>query len=67
MKHVNLRLPDDLHAQAVQAARADDRSLNSWLIALVRRTVEGGETVNRSEGGSPVPGPLRGSGPSPRP
>ncbi|WP_083926697.1 toxin-antitoxin system HicB family antitoxin [Nocardiopsis valliformis] len=67
MKHVNLRLPDDLHAQAVEAARADDRSLNSWLVVLVRRAVEGGETVDRPGGGPPVSDPLRGSGHSPRP
>jgi predicted HicB family RNase H-like nuclease len=36
MKHVNLRLPDDLHEQARATAEADDRSLNSWLIAAVR-------------------------------
>jgi predicted HicB family RNase H-like nuclease len=36
-KHVNLRLPDDVHAAAVAAADADDRSLNSWLIAVVRQ------------------------------
>lgn len=39
-KHVNLRLPDDLHELAVSAASDDDRSLNSWLISVVRRAVE---------------------------
>lgn len=39
-KHVNLRLPDDLHERAVAAAAADDRSLNSWLIVAVRRAIE---------------------------
>ncbi|MET9411103.1 YlcI/YnfO family protein [Streptomyces sp. NPDC002935] len=43
MKHVNLRLPDDLHEQAKTAAEADDRSLNSWLVSLVRRAVADGE------------------------
>ncbi|WP_155830411.1 YlcI/YnfO family protein [Glycomyces tenuis] len=37
MKHVNLRLPDDLHELAKRAAEADDRSLNSWIIATIRR------------------------------
>ena len=40
MKHVNLRLPDDVHELAVTAAAADDRSLNSWLVAVVRRATE---------------------------
>ncbi|MCT9108041.1 YlcI/YnfO family protein [Streptomyces mirabilis] len=67
MKHVNLRLPDDLHEQARAAAEADDRSLNSWLIAAVRRAVTPGKTPNRPEGDSATPAPLRGSGHSPRP
>jgi len=45
-KHVNLRLPDDVHEMAVAAAAADDRSLNSWLIAIVRRAT--GENQRRS-------------------
>jgi predicted HicB family RNase H-like nuclease len=43
-KHVNLRLPDDLHEQAVAAASTDDRSLNSWLISVVRRAIGPEET-----------------------
>ncbi|WP_190173785.1 Arc family DNA-binding protein [Streptomyces mirabilis] len=66
MKHVNLRLPDDLHEQARAAADADDRSLNSWLIA-VRRAVTSGNTPNRPEGDSATPAPLRGSGHSHQP
>ncbi|MCX4910032.1 Arc family DNA-binding protein [Streptomyces sp. NBC_00878] len=67
MKHVNLRLPDDLHEQARAAADADDRSLNSWLVAVVRRAVTLGKTPNRPEGDSATPAPLRGSGHSPQP
>ncbi|WP_406331539.1 Arc family DNA-binding protein [Streptomyces sp. NBC_00203] len=67
MKHVNLRLPDDLHEQARAAADADDRSLNSWLVTVVRRAVTLDETPNRPEGDSATPAPLRGSGHSPRP
>ncbi|MFE2319687.1 YlcI/YnfO family protein [Streptomyces sp. NPDC059441] len=67
MKQVNLRLPDDLHEQARAAAEADDRSLNSWLIAAVRRAVTSDKTPNRPEGDSTAPAPLRGSGHSPRP
>jgi predicted HicB family RNase H-like nuclease len=43
MKHVHLRLPDDLHEKAKAAAEADDRSLNSWLVSLVRRALADGE------------------------
>ncbi|EKX69198.1 hypothetical protein STRIP9103_05039 [Streptomyces ipomoeae 91-03] len=64
---MNLRLPDDLHEQAVAAAAADDRSLNSWLVSVVRHAVESGETPNRPGGDSASPAPLRGSGHSPRP
>jgi len=39
-KHVNLRLPDEVHEKAVAAASADDRSLNSWLVATVRRAID---------------------------
>ncbi|UXY29366.1 toxin-antitoxin system HicB family antitoxin [Streptomyces sp. HUAS TT20] len=39
MIKLNLRLPEDLYAQAKVAAAADDRSLNSWLVAVVRRAV----------------------------
>jgi hypothetical protein len=66
-KHVNLRLPDDLHELAVAAAAGDDRSLNSWLISVVRSAVESGETPNRPGGDSATSTPLRESGHSPRP
>jgi predicted HicB family RNase H-like nuclease len=49
MKHVNLGLPDDLHDQAKAAAEADDRSLNSWLVSLVRRDVTDGERRSGQE------------------
>ncbi|MFF2129944.1 Arc family DNA-binding protein [Streptomyces olivochromogenes] len=67
MKHVNLRLPDDLHEQARAAADADDRSLNSWLVTVVRRAVTPGTTLNRPDGDPATAAPLRGSGHSPRP
>jgi predicted HicB family RNase H-like nuclease len=35
MKHVNLRLPDDVHAKLVVLAKADHHSLNSMIIVLV--------------------------------
>jgi len=36
MKNINVRLPDDLHAQLVQAAQEDTRSLNGEIIHLLR-------------------------------
>ncbi|MEU4982523.1 toxin-antitoxin system HicB family antitoxin [Streptomyces sp. NPDC021969] len=66
-KHVNLRLPDDVHAMAVAAAAADDRSLNSWLTAVVRRAAEPGGTPDRPGVDPATPTLLRGSGHSPRP
>ena len=35
MKHVNLRLPDDVHAVLEAIAAQDRRSLNSMLIILI--------------------------------
>ncbi|MGX1673198.1 Arc family DNA-binding protein [Streptomyces sp. NPDC055400] len=58
----NLRLPEDLYDAAKDAAVADDRSLNSWLVSLVRRAVEPGDTPDRPGGDSATPAPLRGSG-----
>ena len=43
MTKLNLRLPDDLYDKAKAFAATDDRSLNSWLVSLVRRAVEDGE------------------------
>ncbi len=36
MKTMNLRVPDDVHAAATAAARAEDRSLNSWIVQSIR-------------------------------
>ncbi|WP_328779319.1 Arc family DNA-binding protein [Streptomyces canus] len=63
----NLRLPEDLYDAAKDAAATDDRSLNSWLVSLVRHAVAPRDTPNRPDGESAVPVPPRGSGPSPRP
>ncbi|MDL2076748.1 Arc family DNA-binding protein [Streptomyces sp. GXMU-J15] len=67
MIKLNLRLPDDLYDAAKALAAADDRSLNSWLVAVVRRAVESSETPNRPDGDSATSAPLRGSGHSPQP
>ncbi|WP_329326704.1 YlcI/YnfO family protein [Streptomyces sp. NBC_01689] len=53
-KNVNVRFPDDVHRAAVAAAAADDRSLNSWLVAVVRRAAEAQKEAERTP-------PLRGS------
>jgi hypothetical protein len=66
-KHVNLRLPDDVHEMAVAAAADDDRSLNSWLISVVRRAAEPGKTPHRPGRDAATPAPLHGNGHSPRP
>lgn len=39
MKHVNLRLPDDLHAEVKAAAEGDARSLNSMLAVLLKEAL----------------------------
>jgi len=36
MKHVNLRLSDDVHAALVAMAEADDRSLNNMIVVLIK-------------------------------
>ncbi|SED48577.1 HicB family protein [Streptomyces sp. 3213] len=49
MIKLNLRLPDDLYAKAKALAATDDRSLNSWLVSLVRRTVQDSERRSAPE------------------
>ena len=36
MKHLNLRLEDDLHAQVKQRAEQEDRSLQQQLVYLIK-------------------------------
>jgi predicted HicB family RNase H-like nuclease len=43
MKHLNVRLPDDVHAKLVAMAETERRSLNSMLIVLIEREKSGGE------------------------
>jgi predicted HicB family RNase H-like nuclease len=35
--HVNVRLPADLHARAVAMAKAEHRSLNGLILALIEQ------------------------------
>ncbi|MFL1382246.1 MULTISPECIES: Arc family DNA-binding protein [unclassified Nocardiopsis] len=44
MQKLTLRLPDDLNDKLKEAADRDDRSVNSYLVALIRRTVDPEET-----------------------
>ncbi|MFF6977443.1 YlcI/YnfO family protein [Streptomyces sp. NPDC008343] len=62
MIKLNLRLPDDLYDAAKALAASDDRSLNSWLTAAVRRAVESSGTPDRPGSDPATPAPLRGSG-----
>lgn len=36
MKHINFRVPDDLHAEVKALAEEDSRSLNAMLVVLVK-------------------------------
>ena len=36
MKHVNLRLPDEVHAALIDMAEGEDRSLNNMVIVLIK-------------------------------
>ena len=36
MKQLNLRLPDDLHAEVAAAAEQDERSINGEIIWLLK-------------------------------
>jgi predicted HicB family RNase H-like nuclease len=46
MKHVNLRLPDDIHAALVAAAETERRSLNSMIIVLIEQGLQRGHREN---------------------
>ncbi|MFD7406924.1 Arc family DNA-binding protein [Streptomyces sp. NPDC059866] len=61
------RIPDELYEKAKATAAAQDRSLNSYLVHVVRLAVESSETPDRPGGDPAAPAPLRGSGHSPRP
>ena len=41
-KKFSLLMPPDLHARCVEAAKADHRSLNSWLLEQVRQSFNRG-------------------------
>jgi hypothetical protein len=39
MKQLTLRLPDDLHAELVEWAKREERSMHSLILYLLRRDV----------------------------
>jgi predicted HicB family RNase H-like nuclease len=41
MKHINLRLPDDLHEKVKAAAHQDRRSLNAWIVVQLDHVLNG--------------------------
>ncbi|MGW0755491.1 Arc family DNA-binding protein [Streptomyces sp. NPDC002814] len=55
MIKLNLRLPEDLYAQAKAVAATNDRSLNSWLVSVVRHAVQSGGTPNHPDGEPATP------------
>lgn len=42
MKALNLRLPDELHAQLRELAEREHRSLNAEIVARLERSLKGG-------------------------
>jgi predicted HicB family RNase H-like nuclease len=39
MKHINLRVPDDVHAALIAAAEADRRSMNTMIIVMIEEAL----------------------------
>ena len=55
-KKFTLRLPEDLHAALVRMAEADDRSLHSMVVRILREAAERsqGETGGRQKVSEPA-------------
>ncbi|MEU3656849.1 Arc family DNA-binding protein [Streptomyces sp. NPDC032161] len=62
MVKLNLRIPDDLHAQLTAQATADRRSLNSEILHLIEVGLAAiaPETPDRPDGDPAAHAPLRG-------
>jgi predicted HicB family RNase H-like nuclease len=39
MATFSIRLPDDLHAAASKLASEEDRSLNNWIVQIIKRAI----------------------------
>lgn len=46
-KHLNVRFPIDVHERIKIAAANDDRSMNSWILAVIRRALAEQDTPSR--------------------
>ena len=52
-KNITLRLPDDIHAEVVEAAEGEYRSLNQMIIVLLREALAVRRRLRR-QGGEPA-------------
>ena len=48
VKHLNLRLPDDMHAELAAAAETDRRSLNTEILYLLQIALQVREADRRA-------------------
>lgn len=62
---VTVRIPESLKTRAEEAAAALDQSLNTWIVAAIRRATRGGINIDLDLGGfGMTPGPSRRPGPA---
>ena len=47
VRHVNLRIPQSLHEQAVAQAKRERYSLNSWILVLIERAIRDAAKAKR--------------------
>ncbi len=52
---VTVRIPESLKARAEEAAAALDQSLNTWIVAAIRRATRGGINIDLDLGGFGMP------------
>lgn len=46
-RHLNLRLPGDIHERVKTAAASDHRSMNSWITVVIQRALAEQEAAER--------------------
>lgn len=62
---VTVRIPESLKTRAEEAAAALDQSLNTWIVAAIRRATRGGINIDLDLGGFGMPpGPPQHPGPA---